>query len=110
MGETTLGSQAKPFSVITENNGQATEREDGAINADGSVWGTYLHGIFDNTVWARQLLDQLRHKKGLKSLTEVHQSMAEYKEQQYEKLAKVFKQHVDMQKKFSKLSQILILM
>jgi len=98
MGETTLGSQAKPFSVITENNGQATEREDGAINADGSVWGTYLHGIFDNTVWARQLLDQLRHKKGLKSLTEVHQSMAEYKEQQYEKLAKVFKQHVDMQK------------
>ncbi|WP_203650536.1 cobyric acid synthase [Secundilactobacillus yichangensis] len=98
MGETKLGSGAKPFSTITENNGQPTDREDGAVNADGSVWGTYLHGIFDNTVWARQLLDQLRHKKGLPSLTEVHRSMAEYKEQQYERLAKVFKQHVDMQK------------
>jgi adenosylcobyric acid synthase len=67
------------------------------------VWGTYLHGIFDNTAWTRQLLDQLRQAKGLPVLHQSSPAMAAYKEAQYEKLAKVIEANVDM----AKLDQIL---
>ncbi|ANZ61172.1 cobyric acid synthase [Secundilactobacillus paracollinoides] len=98
MGETSLGVNASPFSTIIENNGQPEDRLDGAVNADGSVWGTYLHGIFDNTAWTRQLLDQLRVAKGLQPLHAKNETMAEYKEAQYEKLAKIVEENVDMAK------------
>lgn len=103
MGETTLGTEATPFSKIIENNGEPEDRLDGAVSADGSVWGTYLHGIFDNTAWTRHLLDQLRVAKGLEPLHAKNESMAEYKEEQYEKLAKIVEENVDM----AKIDQIL---
>ncbi|GAA3601025.1 cobyric acid synthase [Secundilactobacillus similis] len=103
MGETVLGPTAKPFSTIIENNGRPVDRPDGAVDATGRVWGTYLHGIFDNTAWTRQLLDQLRQAKGLPVLHQSSPAMAAYKEAQYEKLAKVIEANVDM----AKLDQIL---
>lgn len=98
MGETTLGPNVEPFSTITSNNGQATVRSDGAVSADGSVWGTYLHGLFDNENWTRNFLNQLRERKGLKALADSDNTIAKYKERQYEKLANVFEDNVDMKK------------
>ncbi|WP_203649147.1 cobyric acid synthase [Secundilactobacillus yichangensis] len=98
MGETTLGPGAKSFATIVENNGQPEKRLDGAVNPDGSVWGTYLHGIFDNTAWTRQLLDRLRVAKGLQPLRLVGKPMSAYREEQYEKLANVIEDNVDMAK------------
>jgi adenosylcobyric acid synthase len=37
-------------------------------SANGNCWGTYLHGIFDNNVFRRGILNQLRTKKGLPPL------------------------------------------
>jgi adenosylcobyric acid synthase len=34
-------------------------------SAKGSVWGTYIHGLFDNDNFRRSLLDSLRIAKGL---------------------------------------------
>ncbi|MFD1123886.1 cobyric acid synthase [Lentilactobacillus raoultii] len=98
MGETSLGKGVTPFSVIVKSNGKSTRRSDGATNADGRIWGTYLHGIFDNERWTRHLLNQLRVQKGLPALHHVQASMSAYREAQYEKLAKVFEENVDMKK------------
>jgi cobyric acid synthase CobQ len=40
-------------------------RMDGARSADGLVWGTYLHGIFDADEFRRWFIDRLRARRGL---------------------------------------------
>ncbi|MCL2925823.1 MAG: cobyric acid synthase CobQ [Trichodesmium sp. MAG_R04] len=40
----------------------------GFVNSYKSVWGNYLHGIFDNGPWRRSWLNLLRKKRGLNSL------------------------------------------
>lgn len=40
----------------------------GIINSSHSIWGTYLHGLFDNGSWRRAWLNQLRQRRGLKPL------------------------------------------
>lgn len=40
----------------------------GLVDSYQSVWGTYLHGIFDNGAWRRAWLNRLRQQRGLKSL------------------------------------------
>ena len=43
-----------------------------------SLWGTYLHGIFDNGPWRRAWLNRLRQQRGLGSLPT---GIANYREQ-----------------------------
>ena len=56
MGET-RGSQ--PLLRITAREKQALDALDGACSPDGSVWGCYLHGLFENDelrrAWLRSL-------------------------------------------------------
>jgi adenosylcobyric acid synthase len=35
---------------------------------DDRIWGTYLHGIFDNAAWRRSWLNRLRDRKNLAPL------------------------------------------
>jgi adenosylcobyric acid synthase len=59
MGETHLAAGAEPFGEIIMRNGLPVGQADGAITPDGQVWGTYLHGIFEEdcfrTYWLRTL-------------------------------------------------------
>ncbi|MBB1079432.1 cobyric acid synthase [Limosilactobacillus sp. STM2_1] len=98
MGTTNLGINATPFSTICMTNGKAEQREDGAVNSDETVMGTYLHGIFDNPYWTRHLLNKVRMAKGLAPLVDTNVSISDYKDQQYEKLARLFEENVDMEK------------
>ncbi len=50
----------------------------GVVDDTHSVWGTYLHGIFDNGPWRRAWLNRLRQQRGLKSLPT---GVANYREQ-----------------------------
>ena len=44
-------------------------RDDGAViglaSADGGIWGTYLHGIFDDDRFRRWFVDRLRQARGM---------------------------------------------
>lgn len=47
----------------------ASEEElDGAIHKDGLVWGTYIHGVFDEPGFRRAWLNRARVRKGLPPL------------------------------------------
>lgn len=40
----------------------------GLVDSDGAVWGTTLHGLFDNGAWRRTWLNSLRGRRGLQAL------------------------------------------
>ncbi|MEL6320389.1 MAG: cobyric acid synthase CobQ [Cyanobacteria bacterium J06626_14] len=50
----------------------------GIVDSTQSIWGTYLHGIFDNGPWRRAWLNRLRKQRGLNSLPT---GIANYREQ-----------------------------
>ncbi len=53
-----------------------------------NVLGTYVHGIFDNDIFRRQILNALRSKKNLPPLANCRNLRAE-KQQNYDRLAKI---------------------
>ena len=69
--------------IITTNGGHA----DGAIAANGRVWGTYLHGLFDN--------DALRHA-WLRHLGWQGDGSLFDRQRAYNRLADHVREHIDM--------------
>lgn len=98
MGETEISDQVSPFSRIVLQNGQETSRYDGAVSLDKRIQGTYLHGVFDNSQWTRDYLNQIRLEKGLEPITDQTIDLKEFKDLQYDKLAAVIRDAVDMKK------------
>lgn len=96
MGETTVADAVRPFSRIILENGKETSRPDGAVSQNGQVQGTYLHGVFDNVAWTRQYLNCIRKAKGLEVLKEETESVEAFKDKEYDKLADILRQSLDM--------------
>ncbi|MBV8042424.1 cobyric acid synthase [Pluralibacter sp.] len=94
MGETQLASGCRP-ALFLEKNGERIA--DGAISDDGQVIGTYLHGLFDNDIFTRAMIDGLRQRKGLAPL-DVAVDYAAWKAQQFDILASAMRDHIDIQK------------
>ena len=57
MGQST---SQHPWLEIVSRNGQPTRVLDGAVSADGRIWGCYLHGLFANDTFRRAWLTALR--------------------------------------------------
>lgn len=96
MGETYLADGVQAFSTIVLQNGEETERQDGAIGHGGQVQGTYLHGIFDNVGWTRDYLNQLRIRKGLPVFDQQVETIQTMKDKEYDKLATILRESLDM--------------
>ncbi len=60
------------------------------------VWGTYLHGIFDNGPWRRAWLNRLRQQRGLKSLPTGISNYREQREAMLDSLANQVESHLDL--------------
>jgi adenosylcobyric acid synthase len=64
MGETQYENGAEPFAVIVREGEQQTV-PDGSIASSGRVWGTYIHGIFDDDCFRHKFVDSAREACGL---------------------------------------------
>jgi len=69
MGRTDKKDNTSPVFTILKKGNQNVRIEDGAISKDGRVWGTYIHGIFDNDEFRRGFIRYLRRRKGLRPLS-----------------------------------------
>lgn len=76
--------------------GEGTAFEEGWGTTDGKVWGTYLHGVFDNDRFRRCWLDGLRQAKGLAPLESTF-TVREAKEREFDRVAEVVRAHLDME-------------
>ncbi|MDU0460842.1 MAG: cobyric acid synthase [Geobacteraceae bacterium] len=65
MGKTTLGSDIRPFARVFRRGDVSVSVEDGAVSADGRIFGTYLHGIFENNRFREIYLNRIRLEKGM---------------------------------------------
>ena len=93
MGQTTLGKGMRPFSRIFQRGDAAVSIEDGAVSADGRIFGTYLHGLFENSHFREIYLNSIRLEKGMQ-LRCGTQSQPQY--DPYEQLAEQFEKHLDL--------------
>lgn len=98
MGKTTFGKDARQFLQFTSSLGENISIPDGAVSSNGNVFGTYLHGIFDSVDFTRSLLNQIRKTKGLDSIESRVMSFEEFKEKEYDKLGKLVRDNIDMEK------------
>ena len=98
MGRSTLGSGSRNFDKIIKRLGQKEVTFEGAINLEGNVAGSYLHGIFDNINFTRTLLNNVRQTIGLEGIESSIASFDEFKEQEYTKLANIVRSNIDMDK------------
>ena len=98
MGETVGADIENSFITIGERGGRAASGQDGMINKDLTVFGTYIHGIFDSSEFTRSFLNLIRRRKGLIPLENRAPDYWEYKEGQYDKLAEIVRSNLDMKK------------
>jgi adenosylcobyric acid synthase len=68
----------------------------GLVDRCQSVWGSYLHGLFDNGPWRRAWLNRLRQQRGLKSLPTGVANYREQREQMLDNLATEIETHLDL--------------
>ncbi|MDB9304383.1 cobyric acid synthase CobQ [Nodularia spumigena] len=68
----------------------------GLVDSCQSIWGTYLHGLFDNGPWRRAWLNRLRQQRGLKSLPTGVANYREQREQILDYLATEVETHLNL--------------
>ncbi|MBN2898048.1 MAG: cobyric acid synthase [Clostridia bacterium] len=98
MGQTKLKEGAKPFLTICKKLNETVAISDGAINLAGNVFGTYIHGIFDDIQFTRNFLNIIRREKGLDDVESQVKDFEAFKDNEYNKLAEVLKASLDMDK------------
>lgn len=87
MGRTESAQSCEPFAVLDGS------LYDGA--ALGNVYGTYLHGVFDRGDLAFRIVKILAGRKGVE-LGEKADTYQHFRERQYDLLADMLRQHMDM--------------
>ena len=92
MGTTVLDGGASVCELVDEDGGESV---DGCC--EGNVYGSYLHGIFDTKECAEALAGALFEAKGLDASAVKAVDMKAYKEEQYDKLAQVMRDNMDME-------------
>ncbi|MBW1838886.1 MAG: cobyric acid synthase CobQ, partial [Deltaproteobacteria bacterium] len=96
MGKTKLNS-AKSLFKIKKRSGKKCLVYDGAVCRDGKVWGTYIHGVFDNDRFRRKFLHKISKKENLPiKKTAGDFEYDTFKEEQYDKLADLVRKNLDM--------------
>ena len=71
------------------------EGDEFIFTAKENLFATYIHGIFDNEKFTRKFLNNVRVKKGLELLEESF-SFTEFKEREYDRLAKLLRENLDI--------------
>lgn len=91
MGKTSGPALARPLGHFEDG------APEGAASQDGSAFGTYLHGIFDNMSFTTALLNNLAAARGYPPLpAQAGGDYEDFREREYDRLADMVEEHIDM--------------
>ncbi len=63
---------------------------------EGSIAGSYIHGLFENDQWRKAYLELIKNKRGIQSLDKENKSYKIKREAIINNLASEFKKHIDI--------------
>jgi adenosylcobyric acid synthase len=66
------------------------------MSPDRQVWGTYLHGLFDNDAFRRACREELRQHRAAPDTAFTELSYQKFQETQLDRLADLLRRHLDM--------------
>lgn len=93
MGNSHLADNAS-FLCKLADTVHGEDKTDGCY--EGNVYGTYVHGIFDKAETAMEIVNILAVRKGVRVKTDEVMDYSAFKETQYDKLAEVLREYLDM--------------
>ena len=97
MGQSTLIDQNCSLTHIFSRSGERCSVADGACSDSGKVFGTYLHGIFDNSNVMLGIMNQIRQEKGLPALSAGDLPVMQ-RQHKYDQWADLVRASLDMNK------------
>jgi len=99
VGVTHRFSGSPCFRMVKRHGGREGESQgDGAMSADGLVWGTYIHGVFDQPGFRRAWLNRIRQRKGLSAFdVSVSENVSRRLSTALDRWAEHMAQHVNVQ-------------
>ena len=96
MGKTNYIGNNKSVFTIRKRSEKDVNIKDGAFNEERNCFGTYIHGLFNNDKFRRQLLNNIRESKGLKKLTVKQSSYHRIMEEEFDRLANIISKNLDL--------------
>ncbi|MEE0420566.1 MAG: cobyric acid synthase [Lachnospiraceae bacterium] len=96
MGASALKEGAAALTSIEDFVKREGAKADGASR--DNVYGTYVHGVFDKEGVAREVVMALGRRKGIDASDIASVDFREFKETQYNILAKELREHLDMKR------------
>ena len=95
MGRMRYEPSARSVVRFTDRGGHPVDEMDGAQSSDGRVWGTHLHGVFDQPAFRRWWLNRLRARRGLSP--EVASATSPVPADAYDRLAASVRPHLHLE-------------
>jgi adenosylcobyric acid synthase len=96
MGVSAPRGEGQPAFEIISRNGESLKVADGWVSPGRRVWGTYLHGLFDNDGFRRAFLDELREVRQDGAMSCPDMSYQDFQETQLDRLADLLRHHLDI--------------
>jgi adenosylcobyric acid synthase len=97
MGQTVLIDGGQSLTRIFSRSGECCSVVDGACSDNGRIFGTYLHGIFDNAAVTLAIMNEIRRGKGLADLNSADLP-CEQRQRKYDEWAQLVRDSLDMDK------------
>ncbi len=94
MGICNYGESARTLFNIFDKSGEKVSLKDGAINNEGNIMGSYIHGIFDGVDFREYILNKIRVRKAMKTKkAEIYENL---REKELDKLADIVRENLDI--------------
>lgn len=97
MGKTIV-SKGKPLFIVKDEWG--ADSFDGVQAENSNVFGTYMHGLFENDAFRLKVLNNIRKKKGMHTKKKTYNYL-QYKDRAYDMLAKHVEKSINLDYLFS---------
>ncbi|MFC1479377.1 cobyric acid synthase [Planctomycetota bacterium] len=93
-GRTEYSQDLSPVFEIVKSRGKGVSVKDGGKNLSGTIWGTYLHGVFDNDEFRQTFLNKAA-KRG--EIPAPSQNSTFNQDKEFDKLASLLRENIDME-------------